>query len=149
MVTDRERFDNLKEGAGGKYSQAEFINAMKGQLMTANKALDETVQHTANPEDFDMSDPRDRPVKLPAVRRVLNALTDQGRALKKSRSYNNKDAFYILTNEELAAENISEDNEELRQIIAAKSAKKKGVVAEEEFEEDDLEEDEDEDEDFD
>ena len=145
-MSQREIFDNLKEGAGGKYSQADFINAMKGQLMTANKALDETVQHTANPADFDLSDPQDRPVKLPAVRRVLNALADQGRALKKSRAYNNKDAFYILTNEELAAEGISEDNDALRQIIAAKSAKKSAVVAEEDYEEDeDFEEEEDED----
>ena len=135
-MSQRDLFDSLKEGAGGKYSQVDFINGMKGQLMTANKALDATVQHTANPDDFDLSDPQDRPVKIPAVRRVLNALKDQGRALKKSRAYNNKDAFYILTDAELAAEGIVEDNDALRQIIAAKSARKKGVVAEEEYDED-------------
>jgi len=145
-MSQRELFDSLKEGAGGKYDQADFINGMKGLLMTANKALDATVQHTANPADFDLKDPQDRPVKKPAVRRVLNALAEQGRALKKSRSYNNKDAFYILTDEELAAEGISEDNDALRQIIASKSAKKSKVVAEEDFEDDDFEE---EDEDFD
>ncbi len=147
-MSQRELFDSLKEGAGGKYDQSDCIQAMKGQLMTANKALDETVQHTANPADFDLKDPQDRPVKLPAVRRVLNALTEQGRALKKSRSYNNKDAFYILTNEELAAEGIKEDNDALRQIIAAKSAKKTKVVTEtdEDFEDEDFDE---EDEDFD
>lgn len=142
-MNDRELFDSLKEGAGGKYSQADFINGMKGQLMTANKALDLTVQYTPKPEDYDLSDPQSRPVKQPAVRRVLNALAEQGRALKKSRAYSNKDAFYILSDAELAEEGIEEDNDALRQIIAAKSARKKGVVAEEEFEEDDLEEDDD------
>jgi len=92
-----------------------------------------------------MEDPKDRPIQLPAVRRVLNALVDTKRALKKSRSYNNKDAFYILTDAELAAEGIVEDDNVLTRIINVKSASKKGGVIVEEYEEEDFEEDEDED----
>jgi hypothetical protein len=138
-MSQRELFDNLKEGAGGKYDQNEFIAGMKGLLMTARKALDATVQYTANPDDWDMKDPDSRPVKQPAVRRVLNALVVQGRALKKSRAYDNKDAFYILSDEELAEAGIEEDNDALRQIIAKKSARKK-VVVEEDFDEDEFDE---------
>ena len=139
-------FDNLKEGAGGKYDQNAFIAGMKGQLMTARKALDATVQYTANPDDWDLNVPESRPVKQPAVRRVLNALVTQGRALKKSRAYDNKDAFYILNDEELASAGVVEDNDALRQIIAKKSARKKKIVAEEfdedEFDEEDIDDDE-------
>jgi len=46
MSSDREVFDSLKEGAGGKYDRKQFIDMMKGRLMTANKALDLTVQYS-------------------------------------------------------------------------------------------------------